>query len=76
MNKIIHFDLELKFKSEEQQRKAVRWFMEDDIDWHIESYKELTATSQQYIVVVHDMSWANNLKRVGKFLEKIDEDLI
>lgn len=71
---IAHWDLEVRFLCKEQLEKFVKLLLKDELMFNveIESKEGDSVTPTEYIVSIYDMSWANNLTRVGKMLEKVD----
>lgn len=71
---VIHWDLSLRFICKEQRDLFVKFLLEQEINYtfDVEVLHGDSATLDVYIVNIEDMSWANNLKVVSKYLEKID----
>jgi len=73
INKIITSSIDIKFNNRDQANLCITWLINDSIDWHFELEKVYEHSLELWVVSVHDMPWSNNIKRLYKYLEKIDE---
>ena len=71
---VIHFDLDVVFTFREQMELFVRFLAEETYtpDFSVEYTMGDGASPDTWIVTVSDGAWANNLRRIAKFLDKID----
>jgi hypothetical protein len=71
---ICHWSLSFSFYTKEQCERFISEYMKEAILVNFNYRVEIGDGSKpyQYVVDIDDMSWANNLTRVAKILEKID----
>lgn len=71
---VIHFDLDVVFTYREQMELFVKFLAEETYtpDFSVEYTMGDGASPDIWIVTVSDGAWAHNLKRIAKYLEKID----
>lgn len=74
---ICHWNLQFRFHTKEQCQKFIDLLMKEEIDYHFEYWYEMgdSVTPPNYWVSIEDHSWAKNLTRVSKLLEKVDYDM-
>ena len=70
-NTIIYFDITLMFKTKGQMVSTITWLTNEDIEWCFT--KQPMVSGEDYSIDIHDMCWANNMKRLAKHLCKIDD---
>lgn len=72
---ICTWDLEFKFLTREQCKKFINLYL-DEFEWSDNIKYEMVVgdsmTKDEHWVTIENSSWANNLTRVGKLLEKCD----
>jgi len=68
---VCEWTLQFQFKDEEQIKKFFSELMKVDLLYDFSLEKELTDTSEIYIVEISS-HWANNLISIAKILEEID----
>lgn len=69
------WSLEFKFLTREQCKKFINLFLDEFEFANNIKYDKITGdsiTKDEHWVTIEDFSWANNLTRVGKLLEKCD----
>lgn len=71
---IVHWDLYISFLCKEQLAKFIKLMLKEEIDYKISVGIERgdSVTPDIWTLTIHDMSWANNLTRIGTLLEKVD----
>jgi hypothetical protein len=69
---ICHWSLTASFLLKEQATKAVERILAMDVDCPVSYCKELTEKSERHLVIIEDMSWANNLVAVAEILRECD----
>lgn len=72
---ICEWTLEFKFLTREQCLKFINLYLKDFDHAHNIKYDYIigdSVTIGEHWVTIEDVSWANNLTRVGKLLEKCD----
>jgi hypothetical protein len=74
MNKVIQWDLEVKFKTKAQQAAFVGWLMTQEIEYTFDVWNHFTDRYEYYVKII-EMPWANNLTLVGEFLKTIDHEM-
>ena len=74
---ICEWNLSFRFHTKEQCQDFIQLLMDEEIDYHFEYHVEHgdSSTPPNYCVAIHNMSWARNLKRVAKLLEKVDYEM-
>lgn len=69
---ICTWELEFHFLEKKQVKRFIKMLMNDAIDFDFEVYKDTNSEDRMAHFVVVRCSWANNLKRVAKYLQKVD----
>lgn len=71
---MIHSTLELSFRSDEQLQLFVKALLAEEKHPHFTVETEVGDSLNDSIfkVTIHDISWAHNLTRIARILERID----
>lgn len=66
----LHFELTVHTRNKKQLKRAIKWCFKWEFKFTVDPYWD--RDHQAYDLVIHDLSWAQNLKFLAKELVKDD----
>lgn len=69
---ICEWSLQATFKLKGQAKAVMRDLMDEEVDFRVSYHKELTETSEIFVVEIDGMHWANNLRTAARIFTKHD----